>query len=67
MSGINVRVKFFARVKDAVGDREKLYSVPSGTDVATMINKLKEDFPEVAGLISCSLVALNEEYASGNS
>jgi molybdopterin converting factor subunit 1 len=66
MSAINVRVKFFARVRDAVGEREKRYSVPSGTDVATMIDKLKRDYPEVAGIIGCSLVALNEEYASGS-
>ncbi len=63
MGDIRVRVKVFASIRDALGKEEFVLSLPEGSSVDSMIECLKVQYPQIADILDCSFIALNEEYA----
>ncbi|MBI2485981.1 MAG: molybdopterin converting factor subunit 1 [Deltaproteobacteria bacterium] len=63
MSKIKITIKFFASIRDAVGKREKTLLLPEGSNVDYVLEDLKNQYPQIAKMIDCSFIALNEEYA----
>lgn len=62
---MRLKVKLFAAVRDAVGQEEIEVEVPDEcADVAVLKARLLEAFPELAGLLSHVLFAVDSEYAS---
>jgi molybdopterin converting factor subunit 1 len=60
---VQVRLLFFASIKDIVGARQIDVEVPSGSTVGHLLGMLEEKYPRIAGYRSILLTSVNEEYA----
>jgi molybdopterin synthase catalytic subunit len=61
---IQLKVLFFATLKERVGAKAIDVSVPVGMQVATLRMWLAEHYPDAAAAIPSALVAINHEFAS---
>ena len=59
---MQVRILFFATLKDIAGVRQIQIDLPSGTTVADLLTRLERDYPKMKGYRSVVLTAINEEY-----
>ena len=57
-----VKTLFFATLRDRAGVKSIEMEIPDQTMVADFKNILTEKFPELAGLMSHTLVSINHEY-----
>jgi molybdopterin synthase catalytic subunit len=60
---VQVRLLFFASIKDIVGARQIDVEIPSGSTVGSLLAELEERYPRLAGYRSILLTSVNEEYA----
>ena len=60
---VQVRLLFFASIKDIVGARQIDVEIPSGSTVGQLLGLLEEKYPRIAGYRSILLTSVNEEYA----
>jgi len=60
---VQVRLLFFASIKDIVGARQIDVELPSGSTVGQLLGLLEEKYPRIAGYRSILLTSVNEEYA----
>lgn len=58
-----IRVLFFAILKDLCGVSEAVIELPPGATVAQLRQRLQERFPPAAEVIDTALVALDREFA----
>jgi len=63
---MQVRILFFATLKDIVGAREILFDVPSGATVSDVLENLESTYPRVKDYRKIVLTAINEEYVDQN-
>jgi molybdopterin synthase catalytic subunit len=59
---MQVRLLFFATLKDIVGARELRLEVPAGATVADVLTRLESSYPRVKDYRPVVLTAINEEY-----
>jgi MoaE-MoaD fusion protein len=59
---MQVRVLFFATLKDIVGARQMQLDVPAGATVADVLTHLEGSFPRIKDYRRVVLTAVNEEY-----
>ena len=59
---ITIRVLFFATLKDRIGVKETIVSVPEGSRVSDLKRRLSEEFTEAALVLATCLVSINHEY-----
>jgi len=59
---MQVRLLFFASLKDIVGSRELRLDVPQGSTVGDLLSQLESKYPRMKDYRSVILTALNEEY-----
>jgi molybdopterin synthase sulfur carrier subunit len=64
MRDVNVRVLFFAGVKDAVGTEQVVLTLPEGASIAEMRGRLKGRFLRAAPHIDGSRLAVNQVFAN---
>jgi molybdopterin converting factor subunit 1 len=64
---MQVRLLFFATLKDIVGAREMQLDVPIGATVADVLTHLENNYPRIKGYRSIVLTAINEEYVEASS
>jgi molybdopterin converting factor subunit 1 len=62
---MNVRVKLFAAVRDAVGKDEISLSLKDGSTVGALIDTLTQEYPELDQWKNYIRLAVNWEYAEG--
>jgi molybdopterin synthase catalytic subunit len=60
---MQVRLLFFASIKDIVGARQIDVEIPNGSTVGQLLGLLEEKYPRIAGYRSILLTSVNEEYA----
>jgi molybdopterin converting factor subunit 1 len=60
---IQVRVRAFASLRQALGAANLTVSVPSGTTVAGLLEQLGGDYPAAAAHLARAVVAINRDYA----
>lgn len=60
---MNVTIKFFARLRDLVGNKTLTRDVADNISIAELIENLQTEFPQLAGLMPSTAVALNQEFA----
>jgi MoaE-MoaD fusion protein len=60
---VQVRLLFFASIKDIVGARQIDVEIPSASTVGNLLAMLEEKYPRLAGYRSILLTSVNEEYA----
>ena len=58
----NIRVLFFATLRDRANTGSFTMEIPSQTTVANLRTLLEEKFLSLNGLVNYSLVAVNQEY-----
>ena len=61
---MQVKLLFFASIKDIVGERQIDVEIPSGSTVGKLLEMLEETYPRIAGYRSILLTSVNEEYAN---
>jgi len=61
---MQVRVLFFATLKDIVGARQMQLDVPAGATVADVLTRLEGRFPRIKDYRPVVLTAVNEEYVA---
>jgi MoaE-MoaD fusion protein len=59
---MQVRLLFFATLKDIVGAREMHLDIPSGATIADVLTHLESTYPRVKEYRPVVLTAINEEY-----
>ena len=59
---MQVRLLFFATLKDIVGSRELRLDVPQGSTVGDVWNQLERTYPRMKDYRLIVLTAVNEEY-----
>lgn len=57
------KIRFFAGVAEATGQREYTTELTEGATVADLLAKLQSDFPNAAELLAKSFFSVNQEYA----
>ena len=57
-----VKVLFFASLKDIVGSRQVAFDVPSGATVNDLLERLEARYPGLRPYRSIVLTSLNEDY-----
>lgn len=62
---MRIRVRLFAGVREAVGQREIVLEVAEGTTADQLLDRVAERHPQIAPLRASLLVACNREYAEG--
>ncbi len=61
-----LKVRFFASLKDLVGDSELEMQLEEKTSVRSIFHQLETRFPELKKYQPLLLVAVNQEYANWN-
>jgi len=59
---MNVRLLFFASLKDIVGARELRFDLPADATVADLLSRLEASYPRLKDYRQVVLTAINEEY-----
>ena len=60
---MKVTIKFFARLRDLVGTKSLMRDVADNISIAELIDNLQAEFPQLAGLMPSTAIALNQEFA----
>ncbi|HEV3383803.1 MAG TPA: molybdopterin converting factor subunit 1 [Gemmata sp.] len=60
---MTVTVKLFAAAREMIGSEEVKLELPEGATVGDAKRVLTERYPQIAGLLSRSVMARNQEYA----
>jgi molybdopterin converting factor subunit 1 len=63
---MNVRLLYFAVLRDITGKSEAELSLPPGTRAADVWQKLRNDYVQLADYSRPPMVAVNETYASAD-
>ena len=63
---MQVRLLFFATLKDIVGSREMRMDMPANSTVDDLLNQLEQAYPRFKDYRSVLLTAVNEEYVGRN-
>jgi molybdopterin synthase catalytic subunit len=59
---MQVRLLFFATLKDIVGSRQLQMELPSGITVGGLLTHLEAEYPRIRDYRSVVLTAVNQEY-----
>src|SRR5262245_20307179 len=59
---MNVRLLFFASLKDIVGARELRFDLPADSTVSDLLSRLEASYPRLKDYRQVVLTAINEEY-----
>lgn len=67
-TGINsITVCFFARARDLAGLERVRMTLPVGATIGDVRNQLAHEFPRLAGLLTRSALAIDNEFAEDDS
>jgi molybdopterin converting factor subunit 1 len=58
-----IKILFFATMRDHIGERELTLSIPAESTIADLKALLAERYPGAATALDATLVAINHEYA----
>ena len=64
---MQVRVRFFAIIRERAGTDQLMLDLPDGATVASAIATLREKFPAVADYLPRAAVAVNQSYVKPES
>ncbi len=61
---MNVSVRLFAGLRDAVGARLVTLDLPANATIVELKQRLGEDYPAVSGMLETAVAAIDDEYVS---
>lgn len=61
---MNVKVKFFASYKEAIGIEQVDIGLEEGADVSSLLEVIKEKHPKLGELTETLVISVNWEYAT---
>ena len=67
VTGVNVTVKLFARLREVVGARELQRKLNDGATVDDLLRLLQAEFPRLVDLTTRTLISVNQEFATPDS
>ena len=67
VTGVNVTVKLFARLREVVGARELQRKLYDGATVDDLLRVLQAEFPRLVDLTTRTLISVNQEFATPDS
>ena len=59
---MNITIKFFARLREAVGSSTLNRNVSNNSTIADLIKSLQTEFPKLGDIASRTIVAINQEF-----
>ena len=59
----SLTIRLFARARDLVGSDTLQLELPEGATVGALRQQLSEQYPQLAGLLARSALAVNDEFA----
>jgi len=62
---LNVRVLFFANIKEAVGAREEMFVCAAGAKVKDVFDMVLSKYPQIKPFVEDLSIALNSKYLEG--
>ena len=66
MRAVQVRLLYFAVLRDIAGKREATIDLPAGTRATDVWQRLREEYRELADYRQPPLIAVNEEYVEAD-
>lgn len=63
---MQVRLRYFASAREAMGHAEERREVPAGTTVGTLVERLRAEHPRFAALPRDMMVSVNFEYRAAD-
>jgi molybdopterin synthase catalytic subunit len=60
---LKIRLLFFAVLRDIAGKSEDVIEVPAGTLAGDVWQRLRQQYPVLAGYTQPPMIAINESYA----
>jgi len=63
---MKIKVRFFARYRDLVGNPETHLQVQPGTTVSTLKSQIEKQFPQLKTYAANLLVAINGEFVDND-
>ncbi|HEY1354432.1 MAG TPA: molybdopterin converting factor subunit 1 [Ktedonobacteraceae bacterium] len=64
MTSIQIRMRYFALLREVMGKQEELLSVPQGTSVTRARAVLLDHYPELENALARAVCAVNRQYVS---
>ena len=62
---MRIRVNFFALLREEIGRDEVALDVSEGSSCGEVVSYLQKEFPNLLSIFQSSLVAVNGDYATG--
>jgi len=66
IGSVNVRLLYFAVLRDITGKREAALSLPAGTRASDVWQQLRRDYAQLADYAQPPMIAVNETYATAD-
>ena len=63
---MQVRILFFAVLRDVAGSDERSMDLPEGATARSVWERLRKEYPRLAGWETPPLVAINHEYSDAS-
>lgn len=60
---MQITIKFFARLRDLVGAKTLAREIVGNLTVAQLLEQLQSEYPQLAGLMPSTAIAVNQEFA----
>ena len=61
---MNIRIRYFASLRETTGQNEETLSLPDGTTVAALRDTLLERYPRLQTMMERAVCAVNHHYVS---
>ena len=62
MQQLQVNLRFFAMVRERLGESERTILLPSGSRVQDVVEYVQREFADIAPLFRASMLMRNQEY-----
>jgi molybdopterin converting factor subunit 1 len=64
---IDIKVLFFATLKEKTGTRQVEFNLPDGSTIAQLKDLVAEKYPNLNGMLNHCLASINHNYRSNES
>src|SRR5436305_100789 len=66
IGGVNITLRFFALMRERIGESERTVAFPAGSNVADVMRYVADEFTPLAPLFRTSMVMRNHAYVDAD-